>query len=200
MTCLRLPQERKARALVHADLSVLGHLVHRLAALRLPLAEEVDRHFRSLLQFHISRVQRPSLVRVRHVQPRSLHALGYQKRFPPLEASDAARREALSWPFYSASWAYGGRPATIRAMRILLRIARRRTANRESTMKTGPETLLSHPRTASRYSMKAKLQRIECDEGDLIFPPDPTRPVRLEPNGYATPVRKAYTLYYLERA
>src|SRR6267143_3900254 len=60
-------QERKARALVHADLPVLRHFVHRFAALRLPLTEEVDRHFRSLLQFHVSRVQRPSLVRVRHV-------------------------------------------------------------------------------------------------------------------------------------
>src|SRR5467141_747416 len=61
------PQERKARALVHADLSVLRHFVHRFAAFRFPLAEEVDRYFRSLLQFHVSRVQRPSLVRVRHV-------------------------------------------------------------------------------------------------------------------------------------
>ncbi len=85
-------------------------------------------------------------------------------------------------------------------MRILMRIARRRTANRESTMKTGPETLLSCPRTASRYSMKAKLHRIECDEDDLIDLPESWIPVRLEPNGYATPVRKAYTLYYLERA
>src|SRR2546422_7757510 len=61
------PEKRKARALVHADLSVLRHFVHRFAAFRFPLAEEVDRHFRSLLQFHVSRVQRPSLVRVRHV-------------------------------------------------------------------------------------------------------------------------------------
>src|SRR5207245_10806712 len=61
------PEKRKARALVHADLSVLRHFVHRFAAFRFPLAEEVDRHFRSLLQFHVSRVQRPSLVRVLHV-------------------------------------------------------------------------------------------------------------------------------------
>src|SRR5437870_1559790 len=62
-----LAEKRKARALVDADLSVLRHFVHRFAALRFPLAEEVDRYFRSLLQFHVSRVQRPSLVRVRHV-------------------------------------------------------------------------------------------------------------------------------------
>src|SRR5207302_387514 len=62
-----LSQERKAGALVYADLAVLGHFVHRFAAFRFPLTEEVDRYFRSLLQFHISRVQRPSLVRVRHV-------------------------------------------------------------------------------------------------------------------------------------
>src|SRR5207253_9711578 len=60
-------QERKASALVYAKLAVLGHFVHRFAAFRLPLTEEVDRYFRSLLQFHISRVQRPSLVRVLHV-------------------------------------------------------------------------------------------------------------------------------------
>src|SRR5437773_10985525 len=46
-----LSQERKAGALVHADLAVLGHFVHRFAAFRFPLTEEVDRYFRSLLQF-----------------------------------------------------------------------------------------------------------------------------------------------------
>ncbi len=49
-------------------------------------------------------------------------------------------------------------------------------------------------------SMKAKLQRVECDEEDLIEVPDSWIPVRLEHNAYATPARKAYTLYYLERA
>src|SRR3989449_9991213 len=63
------PEKRKARALVHADLSILRHFVHRFAAFWFPLAEEVDRYFRSLLQFHFSRVQRPSLVRVRHILP-----------------------------------------------------------------------------------------------------------------------------------
>ena len=48
--------------------------------------------------------------------------------------------------------------------------------------------------------MKAKLQRVECDEEDLIEVPDSWIPVRLEHNAYATPTRKAYTLYYLERA
>src|SRR5712692_9032788 len=88
-------QERKARALVHADLAVLRHFVHRLAALRLPLAEEVDRHFRSLLQFHISRVQRPSLVRVRHVLPHSSIRQGCKKRFPPRNMSDEILEIAL---------------------------------------------------------------------------------------------------------
>jgi len=48
--------------------------------------------------------------------------------------------------------------------------------------------------------MKARLHRIECEEGDLLDLPDTWIPVRLEHNGYATPPRKAYTLYYLERA
>jgi len=48
--------------------------------------------------------------------------------------------------------------------------------------------------------MKAKLHTIECDEEDLIELPENWIPVRLDHNGYATPSRKAYTLYYLERA
>jgi len=52
----------------------------------------------------------------------------------------------------------------------------------------------------SGIRMKAKLQRVECDEEDLIELPDSWVPVRLEHNSYATPARKAYTLYYLERA
>ena len=51
-----------------------------------------------------------------------------------------------------------------------------------------------------RYSMKAKLHSIECDAEDLIELPESWIPVRLEQNGYATPSRKAYTLYFLERA
>src|SRR5439155_21277253 len=77
------PQERKARALVHADLPILRHFVHRFAAFRFPLAEEVDRYFRSLLQFHVSLLERPSLVRVRLVWPRASMELGYKKAFPP---------------------------------------------------------------------------------------------------------------------
>jgi len=48
--------------------------------------------------------------------------------------------------------------------------------------------------------MKVTLHRIECDEGDLLELPETWIPVRLEPNGYANPMRKSYTLYYLERA
>ncbi len=48
--------------------------------------------------------------------------------------------------------------------------------------------------------MKAKLQTIECDTEDLIELPEDWIPVRLDLNGYATPSRKAYTLYYLRRA
>ncbi len=48
--------------------------------------------------------------------------------------------------------------------------------------------------------MKAKLHTLECDEEDLIDLPETWIPVRLEHNGYATPARKAYTLYYFERA
>ncbi|HYS99826.1 MAG TPA: hypothetical protein VEO20_04095 [Thermoplasmata archaeon] len=48
--------------------------------------------------------------------------------------------------------------------------------------------------------MKAKLQRVECDEEDLIELPESWIPVRLEHNSYATTARKAYTLYYLQRA
>ncbi len=48
--------------------------------------------------------------------------------------------------------------------------------------------------------MKAKLHRIDCDEEDLIELPETWIPVRLDHNAYETPTRKAYTLYYLERA
>ena len=48
--------------------------------------------------------------------------------------------------------------------------------------------------------MKAKLHPIECDEEDLIQLPDYWISVRLDHNVYSTPSRKAYTLYYLERA
>src|SRR6266571_4688709 len=82
------PEKRKARALVHADLSILRHFVNRFAAFRFPLAEEVDRYFRSLLQFHVSRVQRPSLVRVRHVFPRSSIHIGVKSVSLPMSASD----------------------------------------------------------------------------------------------------------------
>ena len=48
--------------------------------------------------------------------------------------------------------------------------------------------------------MKAKLHQIECDEDELLEIPDTWIPVRLEHNEFATPERKAYTLYVLERA
>ena len=48
--------------------------------------------------------------------------------------------------------------------------------------------------------MKAKLHQIECDEGELLELPDHWIPVRLEHNDYATPQRKAFTLYVLERS
>ncbi len=51
-----------------------------------------------------------------------------------------------------------------------------------------------------RPVMKAKLHQIECDEGELVDIPDGWIPVRLEHNGYATPQRKAFTLYVLERS
>jgi len=44
--------------------------------------------------------------------------------------------------------------------------------------------------------MKAKLHTTECDEEDLIELPENWIPVRLDRNGFATPSRKAYTLYY----
>jgi hypothetical protein len=66
------------------------------------------------------------------------------------------------------------------------------------------ENWLESPFTSSgdgtSVPMKAKLHTIECDEEDLIELPDHWIPVRLDHNGYATPSRKSYTLYYLERA
>lgn len=60
---------------------------------------------------------------------------------------------------------------------------------------------LSHDRaTIASINMKAKLHTVECDEEDLIELPENWIPVRLDHNGYATPARKAYTLYYFERA
>ncbi len=63
---LGLLEVRQASALVDAYLVSLRHVVHHPAALRLPLAEEVDVHFRSPLQLHFARVQYPSLIRVGH--------------------------------------------------------------------------------------------------------------------------------------
>jgi hypothetical protein len=64
-----------------------------------------------------------------------------------------------------------------------------------------PERLVSLPKDHRvDLSMKARLHSIEVDEGDLVELPEQWIPVRLEPNGYATPARKSYTLYYLERA
>lgn len=48
--------------------------------------------------------------------------------------------------------------------------------------------------------MKAKLHQIECNEDELVELPDAWIPVRLEHDEYQTPLRKSYTLYYLERA
>ena len=58
---------------------------------------------------------------------------------------------------------------------------------------------MPHPREVG-FLMKAKLHTIECDEEDLIELPETWIPIRLEHNAFATPARKAYTLYYLERA
>ena len=71
---------------------------------------------------------------------------------------------------------------------------------RESLARTSPKGLSAYLRTLARSSMKAKLHTLECDEEDLIDLPESWIPVRLEHNGYATPARKAYTLYYFERA
>jgi hypothetical protein len=56
------------------------------------------------------------------------------------------------------------------------------------------------PMNGHAISMKATLHTLECDEKDLIELPDTWIPVRLEHNSYATPNRKAYTLYYLVQA
>lgn len=48
--------------------------------------------------------------------------------------------------------------------------------------------------------MKAKLHQIECDEDKLVELPDAWIPVRLGHNDCQVPLRKAYTLYHLERA
>lgn len=48
--------------------------------------------------------------------------------------------------------------------------------------------------------MKAKLHQIECNEDEVLELPEDWIPVRLEHNEYATPNRKAYTLYVLARA
>ncbi len=48
--------------------------------------------------------------------------------------------------------------------------------------------------------MKAKLRQIECNEDELLEIPEDWIPVRLEHNEYATPSRKAYTLYVLQRS
>ena len=90
---LRLLQVRQPSALVDAYLVALGHVVHHLAALRLLLAEEVDVHFRSPLQFHFARVQRPSLVRVCHAY----------LRYPYL-----LHRDMVCGRFYGGIWPRDG--------------------------------------------------------------------------------------------
>ena len=64
-----------------------------------------------------------------------------------------------------------------------------------------PESPFTSPGHGSLgFPMKAKLHTIECDEEDLIELPENWVPVRLEHNAFATPARKAYTLYYLSSA
>ncbi len=48
--------------------------------------------------------------------------------------------------------------------------------------------------------MKAKLRQMECNEDELVDILDNWIPARLEHNEYATPLRKTYTLYVLERS
>src|SRR5207249_6282224 len=53
-------------------------------------------------------------------------------------------------------------------------------------------------KSADSYEGEAPDDRMRC--GDLIELPEDWIPVRLDLNGYATPSRKAYTLYNLRRA
>src|SRR3990172_5269738 len=53
-----VPQEGESRPLVDPDLLPGGERLAGLPALRLPLAEEVDGHFRSALEFHFPAEQR----------------------------------------------------------------------------------------------------------------------------------------------
>lgn len=46
--------------------------------------------------------------------------------------------------------------------------------------------------------MKVRLNEIDCNEDELPDLPGNGIPVQLEHNGYATPPRKAFTLYVLE--
>jgi len=64
----------------------------------------------------------------------------------------------------------------------------------------GTESRFPYSEQDRAIPMKAKLHTIDCDEEDLIELPESWIPVRLEHNGYSTPSRKAYTLFYLERA
>ncbi len=48
--------------------------------------------------------------------------------------------------------------------------------------------------------VKAKLRQIEGDEDELLGIPDNWIPVRLMDNEVATPSRKAFALYLLQRA
>src|SRR3972149_2985574 len=73
------------------DLLPGGHRVARLPTLRLPLAEEVDGHFRSALQFHFSAVQRPSLVLERHGFPVYREGEGGKKGFASIGSGGPLR-------------------------------------------------------------------------------------------------------------
>lgn len=49
-------------------------------------------------------------------------------------------------------------------------------------------------------SVKVRLHEIDCDDDELLDFPGNGIPAGLEHNGYATPPRKACTLYALEKA
>ena len=67
------------------------------------------------------------------------------------------------------------------------------------TCENRSERPFKSPLNRDAVEMKAKLHTLECDEEDLIELPESWVPVRLEHNSYATPNRKAFTLYYLAR-
>lgn len=70
----------------------------------------------------------------------------------------------------------------------------------ENQVEDGSESpFCAHGHGPPDDSVKVRLHEIDRDEDELLDLPENGIPIGLEHNGYATPPRKAFTLYALEK-